>query len=214
MARLEGHLGIAAVLEGMRNRHTNDLHLAFGSTGPCKAEASTALVAEGPREAEALLLLRCRPELAAQRDASGNLPLHLAALRGASSAAVAECLRAFPDGPRTRNDAGFLPHHLALERGHASLAAELAAAAGCRVRPVHSVLARAANEQHTRADAGTPTPTGGSSAAGGAAGSGGGSGSGSGLGGTACDGASCCIDATDAAARLGKLNIAAAAEGV
>jgi len=39
-------------------------------------------------------------------------------VRGASSAAVSECLRAFPDGPRTRNDAGFLSHHLALELGN------------------------------------------------------------------------------------------------
>jgi len=153
VARLEGHLGIAAVLEGMRNRHSNDLHAAFAA-GPAAEESQ-------------LRLLRCRPELAGQRDSAGNLPLHVAALHGASPAAIAEALRTFGHGPHTRNDGGFLPHQLALECGHAALAEELAAAAGCRVPPkrIKSVLARAALERSagsTREVGSAPPATGGS----------------------------------------------------
>mmetsp|Transcript_55408 Transcript_55408/g.127352 ORF Transcript_55408/g.127352 Transcript_55408/m.127352 type:complete len:403 (-) Transcript_55408:29-1237(-) len=137
VAQLEGHLGIAAVLEGMRNRHSNDLHSSFA-----------AGVAQ---EEQQLQLLRCRPELAAQRDGEGNLPLHIAAVNGASCRAVEECIRTFFDGPTTRNDEGFLAHQLALERGHARLAERLATHAGKPLppKPVNSVLAKAARECHT-----------------------------------------------------------------
>lgn len=225
VARLEGHLGIAAVLEGMRNRHSNDLHSAFtanplptpkahsaampcqcgsdaaaspaaagtlSTIAPAAAAPALAVGASGSpsrcgtsgsgessnapaaqREEQQIALIRCRPDLASQRDAAGNLPVHLAALHGATLAAVAECVRIFPDGPRMRNDAGFLPHQLALEGGHAALAEELAAAAGRRVPPrrINSVLARAANVQKHATEAlpailpGTPTATGGSVAA-------------------------------------------------
>lgn len=225
VARLEGHLGIAAVLEGMRNRHSNDLHSAFtanplftpkahsaampcqcgsdaaaspaaagtlSTIAPAAAAPALAVGASGSpsrcgtsgsgessnapaaqREEQQIALIRCRPDLASQRDAAGNLPVHLAALHGATLAAVAECVRIFPDGPRMRNDAGFLPHQLALEGGHAALAEELAAAAGRRVPPrrINSVLARAANVQKHATEAlpailpGAPTATGGSVAA-------------------------------------------------
>jgi hypothetical protein len=208
VARLEGHLGIAAVLEGMRNRHSNDLHAAFtshplpktlGPAPPGQRGSETAALAapatlvsgarESPpssgasglsdacqvsaaqREEEQIALVRCRPDLASQRDATGNLPVHLAALHGATLAAVAECVRIFPEGPRMRNDAGFLPHQLALEKGHAALAEELAAAAGRSVPPhrINSVLARAAHVSKPPGEAmpGMPlvAPTGGSAAA-------------------------------------------------
>jgi len=131
IAQLEGNLGLAAVLEGMRNRHSNDLHSSFA--------------AGSSQEEQQLQLLRCRPELAAQRDGDGNLPLHVAATAGASSRALEECVRTFPDGPITRNDEGFLAHQLALERGHARLAERLATHAGKQLppKPVNSVLAKA-----------------------------------------------------------------------
>mmetsp|Transcript_53656 Transcript_53656/g.116997 ORF Transcript_53656/g.116997 Transcript_53656/m.116997 type:complete len:406 (+) Transcript_53656:470-1687(+) len=137
IAQLEGHLGIAAVLEGMRNRHSNDLHIAFA--------------AGGAEEEQQLQLLRCRPELAAQRDAEGNLPLHIAAVAGVPAQVVDECVRVFPDGPTTRNDEGFLAHQLALERGHAKLAEKLATHAGKPLppKPVNSVLAKAARTSTT-----------------------------------------------------------------
>jgi len=132
VAQLEGHLGLAGILEGMRNRHCNDLHVSFA--------AGTS------QEEQQLQLLRCRPELAAQRDAKGNLPIHVAAVSGASGIALEECVRTFPDGPNTRNDEGFLAYQLALERGHSNLAEKLASYAGKQLppKPVNSVLAKAA----------------------------------------------------------------------
>lgn len=129
IARLEGHSGLADVLSGMLNRRHNELHACFGS-GPTQ-------------EAEQLRLLSCRPELAAQKDSQGNLPLHVAAVSGASLHAVEECVRIFPDAPRSRNGDGLLPHQLALEHGHRSLAELLASRAGKQlpVRKVVSVLA-------------------------------------------------------------------------
>ena len=59
IARLEGHTGLADVLSGMLNRRHNELHACFGLGAS--------------QEAEQLRLLACRPELAAQQDADGNL---------------------------------------------------------------------------------------------------------------------------------------------
>ncbi len=98
IARLEGHTGLMGVLSGMLNRQHNELHCAF--------EAGT------DEEAEQLRLLACRPELAAQKDPHANLPLHLAAMAGASPSAVDECIRIFPDAPTCRNADGFLPQQL------------------------------------------------------------------------------------------------------
>ena len=128
IARLEGHSGLAEVLSGMLNRRHNELHLCFG--------------AGAAQEAEQLRLLACRPELAAQKDPEGNLPLHLAATAGAAVAAVEECMRIFPDAPRIRNGDGFLPHQLALEHGHRALAEALAGRAGKLMpkKPVRSLL--------------------------------------------------------------------------
>jgi len=145
IAQLEGHLGLAAVLEGMRNRHSNDLHSSFA--------------AGATQEEQQLQLLRCRPELAAQRDAEGNLPLHVAAVTGVSSRALEECVRTYPDGPTTRNDEGFYAHQLALERGHARLAERLATHAGRQLpsKPVNSVLAKAARASVTSTTTTTTT---------------------------------------------------------
>ena len=128
IARLEGHAGLADVLSGMLNRRHNELHACFG--------------AGAAQEAEQLRLLACRPELAAQKDAEGNLPLHVAATAGAALASVEECVRIFPDAPRIRNGDGFLPHQLALEHGHRALAEALAIRAGKALPPkaVRSVL--------------------------------------------------------------------------
>ena len=104
VARLEGHTGLAEVFSGLLNRRHNELHEAFGGGAP----------SEGMQ----LQLLQCRPELAAQKDAQGNLPLHMAARAGASAAAVDECVRIYPDAPRVRNGDGFLPYQLALQYGH------------------------------------------------------------------------------------------------
>lgn len=98
IAQLEGHLGLAAVLSGMQNRHRNDLHIAF-----------SAGVAG---EAEQLRLLQCRPELAGQKDPNCNMPLHTAAGAGASAKAVQECMRICPDASSRRNADGFFPHQL------------------------------------------------------------------------------------------------------
>lgn len=126
IAQLEGHHGLAAVLVGMQNRHTNDLHAAFhqGATS----------------EAEQMRLMSCRPELASQKDPDCNLPLHVAAASGASSRAVQECIRIFPEGPRRRNADGFFPHQLATEHGHRVIAEVLASHAGKQVRVVNSIL--------------------------------------------------------------------------
>ena len=59
IAELEGHRGVASVLSGLANRQRNELHDAF---------------AAGAEADEQLRLLRCRPELAAQRDGGGALP--------------------------------------------------------------------------------------------------------------------------------------------
>lgn len=115
-ARLEGHEGLADVLSGMLNRKLNELHAAFS--------------AGAEEEAEQLRLLACRPELAAQKDLQGNLPLHTAAIGGASLRGAEECARILPDAARIRNADGFLPHQLALEHGHRALAELLAARAG------------------------------------------------------------------------------------
>lgn len=127
-------MGLADVLSGMLNRRHNELHATFG--------------AGAAQEAEQMRLLACRPELAAQKDAEGNLPLHVAAIAGASLAAVEECVRIFPDAPRLRNGDGFLPHQIALEHGHRALAEALAGRAGRTIPPnsVQSVIkdARAA----------------------------------------------------------------------
>lgn len=116
IARLEGHVGLADVLSGMLNRRHNELHACF--------------TAGAEQEAEQIRLLTCRPELAAQKDNNGNLPLHLAATTGASLAAVDECMRIFPDAPKIRNGDGFLPYQLALEHGQLALAEALASRAG------------------------------------------------------------------------------------
>jgi len=126
IARLEGHLGLAAVLSGMPNRHSNDLHAAFR-----KGAAA---------EAEQLRLLSCRPELAGQKDPECNLPLHIAATCGATPRAVQECIRVYPDAPHRRNSNGFFPHQLAAEGGHRSIAEILATCAGKRVKVVNSIL--------------------------------------------------------------------------
>lgn len=82
----------------MLNRRHNELHESFGA-GPSA-------------EAEQLRLLSCRPELAAQKDAEGNLPLHIAAASGATLRAAEECMRIFPKAPKMRNMDGFRPHQL------------------------------------------------------------------------------------------------------
>ena len=130
IARLEGHTGLADVLSGMLNRKHNELHAAFASGASA--------------EAEQLRLLQCRPELAAQKDAQSNLPLHLGASSGASLRAVDEVVRVYPDAPRCRNADGLLPHQLALEHGHREIAELLASRAGkaLPLKPVVSLLAR------------------------------------------------------------------------
>ena len=132
LARLEGHAGIAALLDGLLNHQRNELHDAFAA-GPS-------------READQLRLLGVRPELAAQPDAAGALPLHVAAASGATRTALERCAAAFPGAPARRDDAGFLPHQLALERGDREAAEVLAARAGKKLpsRTVFSVLAEAA----------------------------------------------------------------------
>ena len=129
IARLEGHTGLADVLSGMLNRKHNDLHEAFA--------------AGASQEAEQLRLLQCRPELAAQKDTQLNLPLHMAALWGASLRAVEEALKVYPDAPRRRNADGLLPYQIALEHGHREIAETLAARAGkaLPLKPVVSLLA-------------------------------------------------------------------------
>ncbi len=130
VAKLEGHHAAASVLEGMRNRHSNDLHRRL---------------ADGTGDDEAVLqLLRCRPELAAQRDTGGCLPLHVAAIAGSSLAVADECVAAYPKGPATRCDGGFLPHQLALEHRNVALAVRLASHVGVQLpsKPVQSILAR------------------------------------------------------------------------
>lgn len=131
IARLEGNTVLADVLSGMLNRRHNELHACFGDGAA--------------QEAEQVRLLTCRPELAAQKDTNGSLPLHIAATAGASLAAVEECVRIFPDAPRIRNGDGFLPHQLALEHGHRILAEALATRAGKALpsKPPRTVLARA-----------------------------------------------------------------------
>jgi len=129
IAQLEGHLGLAAVLSGMQNRHRNDLHVAFGSG-----------VAG---EAEQLRLLSCRPELAGQKDPECNMPLHTAAAAGASPRVIQECMRVFPDASSRRNSEGFFPHQLAIEHGHRAIAELLANHAGKQLKEVNSVLATA-----------------------------------------------------------------------
>ena len=131
IARLEGNTVLADVLSGMLNRRHNELHACFGDGAA--------------QEAEQVRLLTCRPELAAQKDTNGSLPLHIAATAGTSLAAVEECVRIFPDAPRIRNGDGFLPHQLALEHGHRILAEALATRAGKALpsKPPRTVLARA-----------------------------------------------------------------------
>ena len=131
IARLEGNTVLADVLSGMLNRRHNELHACFGDGAA--------------QEAEQVRLLTCRPELAAQKDTNGSLPLHIAATAGASLAAVEECVRIFPDAPRIRNGDGFLPHQLALEHGHRILAEALATRDGKALpsKPPRTVLARA-----------------------------------------------------------------------
>jgi len=128
IARLEGHAGLAEVLSGMLNRRHNELHESFGA-GPSA-------------EAEQLRLLSCRPELAAQKDAEGNLPLHIAAASGATLRAAEECMRIFPKAPKMRNMDGFRPHQLAVEHGHRQLAEALATRAGnaLPLKPIRSLL--------------------------------------------------------------------------
>lgn len=147
IAQLEGHDGLAGVLSGMLNRRHNELHAAFG-------EAIS-------QEVEQLRLLSCRPELAAQKDPAGNLPLHAAAAAGASLRAVEECVRIFPDAPRCRNADGFFPHQLALEHGHRGLAEMLAARAGKALphRPVRSVLSTTAGSVLVPASDAPPSST-------------------------------------------------------
>ena len=123
IARLEGHTGLADVLSGMLNRRHNELHACFGQGAA--------------EEAEQLRLLACRPELAAQKDTEGNLPLHCAATAGVGIAAAEECMRIFPDACKVRNGDGFLPHQLALEHGHRALAEALAVKAGKAILPKH-----------------------------------------------------------------------------
>lgn len=131
IATREGNHGLAAVLTGVQNHQRNDLHIAF----------------EGGAENEAaqLRLLECRPELAAQRDPEGNLPLHLGASAGMSVAVLEKCVEVYQEGAKRRNADGFLPHQLALERGHIQVAERLAQLAGKTLpaRPINSVLAAA-----------------------------------------------------------------------
>ena len=119
---------LADVLAGLLNRRHNELHAQFGQAAA--------------QEAEQLRLLVCRPELAAQKDDRGNLPLHVAATAGASVRAVDECVRIFPDALRCRNMDGLQPFQLALEHGHRELAELLAARAGktLPLKPVVSLL--------------------------------------------------------------------------
>ena len=102
-----------------------------------------AFAAGASQEAEQLRLLQCRPELAAQKDTQLNLPLHMAALWGASLRAVEEALKVYPDAPRRRNADGLLPYQIALEHGHREIAETLAARAGkaLPLKPVVSLLA-------------------------------------------------------------------------
>lgn len=131
IATREGNHGLAAVLTGVQNHQRNDLHIAFESGAE--------------NEAAQLRLLECRPELAAQRDPEGNLPVHLGASAGMSVAVLEKCVEVYQEGAKRRNADGFLPHQLALERGHIQVAERLAQLAGKTLpaRPVNSVLAAA-----------------------------------------------------------------------
>eukprot|EP00908_Phaeocystis_cordata_P010072 Transcript_20916.p2 GENE.Transcript_20916~~Transcript_20916.p2 ORF type:complete len:375 (+),score=152.16 Transcript_20916:242-1366(+) len=130
IALREGNHSLAAVLTGVQNRQRNDLHVAF--------DAGPSL------EDQQLRLLDCRPELAAQRDPEGNLPLHVGAAAGLSIAVLEKCSEVYKEGPTRRNAAGFFPHQLALEHGHRLLAERLALLAGKALpaRPVNSLLAQ------------------------------------------------------------------------
>ena len=118
IALREGNHSLAAVLTGVQNRQRNDLHVAF--------DAGPSL------EDQQLRLLDCRPELAAQRDPEGNLPLHVGAAAGLSIAVLEKCSEVYKEGPTRRNAAG--------ARRAAPRAAPSAAASPPRRRP--SVPAR------------------------------------------------------------------------
>uniref|UniRef100_A0A7S2GFA9 U-box domain-containing protein n=1 Tax=Haptolina brevifila TaxID=156173 RepID=A0A7S2GFA9_9EUKA len=140
ISRLEGHTGLADVLSGLLNRRHNELHVAFSGAG-------------AGDETEQMRLLACRPELAAQKDHQGNLPLHVGAAKGASLTSIDECIRVYPDAPRCRNVDGLLPHQLALEHGHRGLAELLASRVGKVIpsRPIKSVLAVTPREASSNA---------------------------------------------------------------
>lgn len=89
----------------------NDLHYAM---------------AEGPQgEHRQLRLLHSAPDLAAQADQRGDLPLHYAALSNVTSAVTVACALAFMQGIEWLNKQGRTPVDIALREGNQSLAAVL-----------------------------------------------------------------------------------------
>lgn len=84
-----------------------------------------AMVAGPQGEHTQLRLLHSDPDLAAQADQGGNLPLHYAAASGVSSAVLVACALAFMAGVEWLNKTGRTPVDIALREGNQSLAAVL-----------------------------------------------------------------------------------------
>ena len=78
------------------------------------------------------------PELAAQPDQGGNLPLHYAASSGVSTAAAVACALAFLDGLEWANKTGRNPLEIARLEGHSGLADVLSGMLNRRHNELHA----------------------------------------------------------------------------
>lgn len=97
---------------------------------------------EGLHAEQKQLRLLLHPELAAQPDQGGNLPLHYAASAGASTAAAVACTLAFIEGLEWANKTGRTPCEIARLEGHSGLADVLSGMRNRKHNELHASFAR------------------------------------------------------------------------
>ena len=101
---------------------------------------------DGRAEARQLRLLHAEPELAAQADQGGNLPLHYAASAGVKPAVAVACALAFPGALSWADKRGRAPLEIAELEGHRGVASVLSGLANRQRNELHDAFAAGAAE--------------------------------------------------------------------
>ena len=102
---------------------------------------------EGLQSEQKQLRLLLNPQLAAQPDQGGNLPLHYAASSGVSTACAVACALAFMDGLEWANKTGRTPLEIARLEGHVGLADVLSGMLNRRHNELHACFTAGAEQE-------------------------------------------------------------------